>query len=110
LDSLHKVPEKAADYPEFSMFGELPAWGFYVRHAEGVKMKNVKLSYKEFDFRPAIVFDDVKDIELDKINILSGEELPVIFLHNSTKKIFNEINTPVKNDKAIIEKTIPGKN
>lgn len=27
---IHDVPERANGYPEFSMFGELPAWGFYL--------------------------------------------------------------------------------
>ena len=35
LDELDKVPEMGANYPEFSMFKELPAWGFYIRHARG---------------------------------------------------------------------------
>ena len=35
LDKLAAIPEQADRYPEFSMFGELPAWGFYVRHARG---------------------------------------------------------------------------
>lgn len=36
LDELNKVPEMGASYPEFSMFKELPAWGFYIRHAKGI--------------------------------------------------------------------------
>ena len=39
LDELDKVPEMAASYPEFSMFKELPAWGFYIRHAKGVRFR-----------------------------------------------------------------------
>lgn len=31
---LESIPEMPAAYPEFSQFKELPAWGFYVRHAE----------------------------------------------------------------------------
>jgi len=27
-----KVPERPTDYPDFTMFGELPAWGIYMRH------------------------------------------------------------------------------
>ena len=75
LDKITSVPENPANYPEFSMFGELPSWGFYVRHASGIKMKNVKVSYVAADFRPAFVFDDVKGIAMTtlrpsgKINI-----------------------------------------
>lgn len=104
LDSLQKVPEKISDYPEFSMFGELPAWAFFVRHADGIKMKNVKLSYKEYDFRPALVFDDVKSVELDKVEILSGDEVPVIFLNNTSQKSFNNLKLPFEQSKSVLEK------
>jgi hypothetical protein len=94
LDSIQKVPEKSAGYPEFSVFGELPAWGFYIRHVSGIKMQNVKLSYKEYDFRPAIVFDDVQNINLDDIKIPTGKELPVILFNNVGKKSIENIELP----------------
>jgi len=67
LSRLEQVPEKISDYPEFSMFGELPAWGFYVRHAKDVVFKNIKLILEETDFRPAFVFDDVSELHMDII-------------------------------------------
>lgn len=57
---LDSIPEMASSYPEFSQFKELPAWGFYVRHAQNIKFENVTLTAKESDYRPAIVLDDVK--------------------------------------------------
>ena len=57
---LDSIPEMAAAYPEFSQFKELPAWGFYVRHAKDLKFENVTLTAKAKEYRPAIVFDDVK--------------------------------------------------
>jgi polygalacturonase len=59
LDELDKVPEMGANYPEFSMFKELPAWGFYVRHAKGVRFDNVNLTCAKKDYRTAVVLDDV---------------------------------------------------
>jgi len=59
LDELDKVPEKAAAYPDFSMFRELPAWGAYIRHSEKIEFRNVKLICEKKDYRPAIVLDDV---------------------------------------------------
>ncbi|MDP3445879.1 MAG: glycoside hydrolase family 28 protein [Ignavibacteria bacterium] len=101
LDSLHKVPEKISDYPEFSMFGELPAWGIYVRHAKDLKFKNVKLSYKEFDFRPALVFDDAKNIEMNDVQIKSGEEMPIILFNNVEKTTLKNLQLPVDEKKGI---------
>lgn len=59
LKELDKVPEMPKAYPEFSQFKELPAWGFYVRHAAGITFNDVKLSAKAADYRPAIVLHDV---------------------------------------------------
>ena len=66
-DSLSRVPEQEADYPEFSMFGELPASGLYVRHLTGLRIKNCRLRYKTSDFRPAFIFDDATGIQLSGI-------------------------------------------
>jgi hypothetical protein len=57
---LDSIPEMASAYPEFSQFKELPAWGFYVRHAKDIIFENVTLTAKSRDYRPAIVLDDVK--------------------------------------------------
>lgn len=57
---LDSIPEMRTAYPEFSQFKELPAWGFYIRHAEGIVFENVKLTALKKDYRPAIVLDDVK--------------------------------------------------
>jgi hypothetical protein len=56
------VPEQIDKYPEFTMFGELPAWGFYLRHVRNITLKNVQLSLADDDFRPAIVEDDVENM------------------------------------------------
>lgn len=58
------VPEKEDAYPESHMFGVLPAYGFYVRHAKGVSMSNVRLEIDGTDMRPAIICDDIEDLEL----------------------------------------------
>ena len=69
LSRLNEVPEKIADYPEFSMFGELPAWGFYVRHIDGLTMKNIKVSIEAADYRPAFIFDDARNLNLYSLTI-----------------------------------------
>lgn len=69
LSRLDQVNEKVKDYPEFSMFGELPSWGFYVRHVDGITMNNVTLRLKDSDYRPAFIFDGVANIEMKDINI-----------------------------------------
>ena len=57
---LDAIPEMEKSYPEFSQFKELPAWGLYVRHADGIQLKNVSFKAQNEDYRPAVVLDDVK--------------------------------------------------
>ena len=52
---LDSIPEMPKSYPEFSQFRELPAWGFYIRHAKGVTLENVELIAQKPDYRPAVV-------------------------------------------------------
>ncbi len=59
LDELDKIQEKANAYPEFSMFGELPAWGLYIRHAKDIMITGLTLTAEKKDYRTAIVLDDV---------------------------------------------------
>jgi len=63
LDSVRVVPENEAGYPEFSMFGELPAWGLYMRHVDGLELRRVVLQHTEASFRPMIFYDDVKGVK-----------------------------------------------
>jgi polygalacturonase len=64
LDSLSEIPENEMGYPEFSMFGELPAWGFYVRHAKDIHFSHVTLLRDSASFRPAAIVDDVQGFTL----------------------------------------------
>ncbi|HEY1019821.1 MAG TPA: glycoside hydrolase family 28 protein, partial [Sediminibacterium sp.] len=103
LTEITRIPENAAAYPEFSMFGELPAWGLYMRHAEGIQLKNVKVSYLEDDFRPAFVFDDVKQITLTDVQIPTAKEMPVIQLNNASNVNFKNLRMPVSEAKGILK-------
>jgi len=42
-DARRSVPELRDHYPEYHMFGTLPAYGIYVRHAKGLTLENVTL-------------------------------------------------------------------
>ena len=55
------VPEKEGAHPESNMFAHrmLPAYGFYVRHADNVLFSNVTVSVAGAEVRPEILLDDV---------------------------------------------------
>lgn len=66
-DALRTVPEVGGKYPENRMFGLLPSYGFYVRHAEGLRMSNVSVDVQQKDGRPAFLLDDVHRSEFRNI-------------------------------------------
>jgi hypothetical protein len=93
-DSLDKVPEQIRNYPEFSMFGELPAWGFYIRHADGVKIRNMVLNCKGTDYRPAFIADDINGLGLSEIKVPQAIAQPVIVLNKVRKLSTESIQIP----------------
>jgi polygalacturonase len=59
-----KVPvEKDASYPESTMYGKLPAYGLFVRHAVNVRLSDVVLIPLPGDPRPAYASADVQGAE-----------------------------------------------
>jgi polygalacturonase len=80
---LDDVRENEHGYPEYDLFGELPAWGFYVRHARGVTFKKVTVRAEKRDSRPAYVFDDVKGVLMDNIRIDEDDQGPQIILRTN---------------------------
>lgn len=84
LSNISQVPEQIKSYPEFSMFGDLPAWGFYMRHVKGITMKNVRLSLKDEDFRPAFVLDDAHDIVFKQVSLPIFQNHKELYYVNSS--------------------------
>jgi parallel beta-helix repeat protein len=59
-DIEREVPELITGYPSAEKFGNLPAAGFYVRHARNIRFNNVQVFAEEDDVRPAYFMDDVQ--------------------------------------------------
>lgn len=83
-DATSRIPEKADKYPENSMFNRLPlpAYGFYVRHADGVRLENVELSLARgaTDARPPVKAEDADVRVLDstvRTQVVEGAPFPL---------------------------------
>ena len=50
------------------MFGDLPAYGFYCRHVQGLRFSNIRLRTVAADLRHAMVFDDVENLAVDGLD------------------------------------------
>ena len=70
-DVQRSIEEKPAAYPEYSMFGRLPAYGFYCRHARNVRFDRVEVGSLATDARPSLVYEDVARLRLSDCSALS---------------------------------------
>ena len=86
---LDSIPEMRTAYPEFSQFKELPAWGLYIRHAEGIEFENVTFTALKKDYRPGIVIDDVKGATFKgmKFNEPESKDKQQIFQQKSSNVV-----------------------
>jgi len=58
------VPEAEESYPEYAMFGQVPAAAAYCRHVKNLTLSNVNTSFLRPDHRFPLVCDDVDGLVL----------------------------------------------
>ncbi len=83
-----EVPDLDRHYPEMYIFGELPAYALYIHHASGIVLNNVQFRLRTDDLRPAIVCDDVDDLELSACRIAGSKNAESLIRLQHTKNVF----------------------
>ena len=58
------VPELEDLYPEATMFGELPAYAFFIRHAEDISLSDITATTLDPDMRKPVLTEDVRGITI----------------------------------------------
>tara|TARA_B100001146_G_C16197431_1_gene442425 strand:- start:2596 stop:4149 length:1554 start_codon:yes stop_codon:yes gene_type:complete len=101
INDMGRVPEKIKDYPEFSMFGELPSWGFYIRHADGVTFKNVTINARDMDFRPAYVLDSAKNITIVDSDVIPMTQTHQLVLKDAENILISNLKVDGKTMKEV---------
>jgi polygalacturonase len=64
--------ERETAYPDPTMFGPLPASGFFVRHVRNLEMSNVEIATRAADARPAFWLRDVEGADFFRLRLLQG--------------------------------------
>jgi polygalacturonase len=84
-----KVPERPDGYPECTMFGTLPAYGFYCRHVKNLSLSNVVLRTDQPDLRHCMVFDDAENVVVDGLDAqyASGAAAPIRLLQAKNVRV-----------------------
>jgi len=87
--AVEKVPERPAAYPESTMFGVLPAYGFYCRHVENLTLRNITLRTSQSDLRHALVFDDARAVRVDGLDAQysSGAAAPIRLVNSKAVQL-----------------------
>ena len=75
-------PEKETDYPEPTMFGQIPAYGFFIRHVRGLEMNDVKVGYLKDEVRAPFILADAKSIDLRNVTAPHASGVPSFILNN----------------------------
>ncbi len=73
-------PEKENAYPEPSMFGDIPAYGFFVRHAKGIEFSGVTVGWLKEDLRPAFLLSQVRGAWCGDVTAQHAQGVPVFQL------------------------------
>lgn len=87
-----KVPELEDGYPDPRNFGEIPAYGFFIRHVKNIQMNNINVEFEENDERPPFILDDVKGVDFFNIKAENADNIPVFWLNNVSDFKMERVN------------------
>jgi len=104
-DTTAQVKENAGGYPFNRMFGSnLPAYGFYLRHAENVTFENVTFAIEKTEVRPAIYCEDVVNTELEDVEAETPEgDQPLLKIKSSDNMIIESSKSILKEKIKILD-------
>lgn len=102
-----KVPGYIKDYPEPYRWKEMPSYGFFIRHVDGLKLNNVQVGFMKEDERPPFILDRVKHARL---NFVKGERVPgvprLVLKNSEDVRLFQSFGAPDEMIKSTAEKQI----
>ncbi len=100
-------PEHEGAYPEPSMFGTLPAYGFFLRHARNVRLHGVEIGFARDDARPPLVLIDVADAHLDQVKVQRASGVPFATLRDvSGLSIHDSPGLPDTTRERVVRETL----
>jgi len=80
--ALKEPGELEKSYPDPQEFGEMPAYGFFIRHAKNIELNHVELKLENDDFRPAIILDDVTGANFNYVKAGKVTSIPTFSFRN----------------------------
>jgi hypothetical protein len=75
-------------YPEYFLWGVLPAYGLYARHVNGLSLDNVRFDVATPDLRPAVVCDMVEGLDIAGLRAQGSPEVESLIRLRATRDAF----------------------
>jgi len=98
-DAAREIPELPEHYPEYRMFGVLPAYGFYCRHVKNLRLLDTQVAFEHEDLRPALVCEDVAGLRIS--DFAAPNSNPVMVLRD-TRDAWLEANRAPQGNEVYI--------
>jgi len=90
-ESYREIPEREKSYPSGRLFGRIPAYGFFIRHANNVTLKDISLIFDKEEERPAVICDDVNKLNIKALKATGTNNTPeLIRLVNTSDAVISE--------------------
>ena len=103
-----KVPEEQEKtYPEPTMFGDIPASGFYVRNVKNIEFANVEIAWSQPDARPVFSLNNVDGADFFRVKTPKAMSTPLFSLNKVQD--FNVMASPKVKDtmlETVTQKTL----
>lgn len=80
--ALKQVEEHEKSYPDPQEFGDMPAYGFFIRHAKNIELNHIELKLENEDFRPAFILDDVSGLDFNNMTVDKTSTVPSVVMKN----------------------------
>ena len=78
------VVEKETEYPEATMFGNLPSYGFFIRYVKDVRLSDITLRNAGKETRPGIVVAQTQQFSLNGLDVQTSSSTPAaVYINNS---------------------------
>lgn len=58
----------------------MPAYGFFIRHVNGIEFNDVEAGFLKDDLRPAVVLNGVKHADFNNLKAQHAADVPVFVL------------------------------
>jgi polygalacturonase len=84
--------EQFKSYPDPSRFGNSPAYGFFIRHVNGLELTNVDMVSLKPDVRPAFIVEDARSLYLQHVTATHSEQAPTFILREVNDFTTHEVS------------------